>query len=90
MTPEVTSALSTMYNPYFDTSEVQSLLQGSAPVLDNPRLATTGSIGAVKQLTDPGTLPADATLPFVIAYLNALRDAFIAALMMDASAGGGS
>ena len=72
MTPEVTSALSTMYNPYFDTSEVQSLLQGSAPVLDNPRLATTGSIGAVKQLTDPGTLPADATLPFVIAYLSAV------------------
>lgn len=90
LTPETSTALSTIYNPYFDTQEVQSLMQAAAVLLDSPRIATTGTVGAVKQLTDPGTIPLGSPTDFVIAFINSLRDAFIAAGMMDPGAGGSS
>lgn len=87
---DVSLALPVLLNPYFDTSEVQSLIQAMALVQDNPRIATTSDIGAVKKLNDPGTIPLGSPLDFVISYLNTLRDGFIAAGMLEPGAGGSS
>ena len=87
---EAEMAATTALNPYFDTSEVQALLQALAAVNAYPNLASTGTEGAVKRLNDPGLLTAGQSTDVVIAYLNDLRDKLIAAGMLEGGQGGGS
>lgn len=87
---DITSAVAQALNGHFDVNESTGIIQSLNEIYSNPRLATLGSVGSVLKMTDPGTVPVDATLAFLISYMNTLRDIFIAARMVEEGAGGGS
>lgn len=90
MRDEARVGIASELNPFFDVTEVGALLRAYDITLQYPQLATGATQGAVLKLTDPGTVPTESDLAFVIAYLNTLRLSFIAAGMLEEGAGGSS
>lgn len=87
---ELLTQLYTEVNPHFDGLEAEAIVHSILIARASPLLASTAAPGAVKMLTDPGTIPLGSSTDFVISYLNSFRDALIAAGMLDPGAGGGS
>lgn len=77
-------------NVTFDSIEAQALINALNAVSTNPTIATVSTYGSVKKMNDPGTIPSDATLAFVISVINDYRDKLIAAGLLEAGAGGSS
>jgi hypothetical protein len=77
-------------NVTFDTIEAQALINAFEALSTNPTLATVSTYGTVKKMNDPGTIPSNSTLAFVIAVINDYRDKLIAAGLLEEGAGGGS
>lgn len=90
LSAETTAAIAQALNGHFDVNEVTGILAALNEINGAPRVASTSAVGAVLKMTDPGTVPSNSTLAFVITYLNTLRDIFVAAGMLEPGQGGGS